>query len=88
MTPARLALDEETVDGRVVREVAWFDDGTVQVFEGGLLVEARPQTALEASRFVVSDAPADVRLDALLSDLAKATSLAQVRAAAAKAAEA
>lgn len=32
--------------------------------------------------------PADGRLDALLSDLAKATSLAQVRAAAAKAAEA
>ena len=85
---ARLALDEETADGQVVREAAWFDDGTVEVWESGVLVESREQTDLEASRFVVSDAPADVRLDALIADLAKATTLAQVRAAAAKAAEA
>lgn len=89
MTPERLALDEETVDGQVVREVAWFDDGTVQVFESGVLVESRRQTEVEAARFTPVPQTDTDRLAALeaqnadlLAALAKATTLAQVRAAA------
>ena len=91
MSPTRLALDEETVDGQVVREVAWFDDGTVEVFESGVLVESRQQTEVEAARFAPPiDQSADERVAALeaqnaalIAALAKATSLAQIRAAAA-----
>lgn len=91
MSPTRLALDEETADGRVVREVAWFDDGTVEVFESGVLVESRQQTEVEAARFAPPiDQSADERVAALeaqnaalIAALAKATSLAQIRAAAA-----
>ena len=89
MTPGRLALDEETVDGQVVREVAWLDDGTVEFYEHGELVESRRQTEVEAARFVTpiqSDAERVAALEAqnaaLLAALSKATTLAQIRAAA------
>lgn len=89
MTPGRLALDEETVDGQVVREVAWLDDGTVRVFESGVLVESRTQTEVEAARFASPTDLADGRVAALeaqnaalLAALSKATTLAQIRAAA------
>ena len=90
MTPGRLALDEETVDGQVVREVAWLDDGTVQFYEHGELVESRRQTEVEAARFAPPTDLADERVAALeaqnaalLAALSKATTLAQIRAAAA-----
>ena len=89
MTPERLALDEETVDGQVARQVAWLDDGTVEFYEHGELVESRQQTEVEAARFAPDPqtdvdrlAALEAQNAALVAALAKATTLAQVRAAA------
>jgi len=73
----------QTPDGTVVEEVRWLSDGTVELHEHGKLVESRAQTAAEAARFAPPEPSADERLTVLVDALAKATSLAQIRAAAA-----
>lgn len=72
----------QTPDGTVVEEVRWLSDGTVELHEHGRLVESRAQTADEAARFAPPEPSADERLAVLVDALAKATTLAQVRAAA------
>lgn len=87
---AVLASDTvQTPDGAVVSETRWLDDGTVETYDGGKLVESRPQTADEAERFAprpLSDAERLAIVEAqnaeLLAKLAAVTTLAQVRAAA------
>jgi len=74
----------QTPDGTVVEEVRWLSDGTVELHEHGKLVESRPMTADESARFAP---PPPDPLATLIADLSKATTLAQVRAAAAKAAQ-
>lgn len=89
-----LASDDTYRDGAMVRSVRFFDDGTVEVVSDGKVVETRPQTDDEVDRFApVPPSDAD-RLAALeqqnadlLAALAKATTLAQVRAAAVNAAD-
>ncbi len=72
-----------TTDGRLVEVTRFYDDGTAVLERDGNLVESRPMTLAEAARF----APAPDPLATLIADLSKATTLAQVRAAAVNAAE-
>ena len=83
--PAVLASDTvQNGDGVILSEGRWLDDGTVEFFEGGKLVESRPRTAEESERFAP---PAPDPLSVLIADLSKVATLAQVRAAAVKAAD-
>ncbi len=84
----------QDLDGTVLSEARWLADGTVELYEAGALVESRRQTADEAERFAPrppSDAERLAVLEAqnavLLEALAKATTVAQIRDAATKAAE-
>lgn len=71
-----------TTDGHLVEVTRFYDDGTAVLERDGEVVESRPMTADESARF----APPPDPLATLIADLAKATTLAQVRAAAVKAA--
>ena len=84
----------QDLDGTVLSEIRWLDDGTVELYEAGALVESRRQTEVEAERFAprpLSDAERLAVLEAqnaaLLDALAKVTTVAAVRAAAAKASD-
>lgn len=74
----------DTMGWCVEAEVIDLDAGTVTFERDGKVVESRPMTADEVARFAP---PPPDPLAALLADLAKATTLAQVRAAATKAAD-
>lgn len=78
----------------VEAEVIDLDAGTVTIEKNGKVSGTRPLTADEAAMYAPSPPPVDDRLSALeatnaalLADLAKATTLAAVRAAAAKASD-
>lgn len=77
----------QDLDGNLLAEVRWLDNGTVEFHEAGKLVEARPQTADEAAMFAPAPLTAEERLAVLVDALAKVTNIAQVRAAAEKALE-
>lgn len=87
--------NEVFADGVCVEaEVVDLAAGTVSIEVGGKVVETRPVTEEEIARYAPPAPPLDDRLAALeatnaelLDALAKATTLAQVRAAAAKAAD-
>lgn len=82
----RLALDEESVAGTVVRTVAYYSDGTAVETLNGVAGDPRPQTDAEQARFAY--VPPRDRLEVLLEALAEATTLDEVRAAAQAATEA
>lgn len=74
----------------VEAEVIDLDAGTVTIEKNGKVSATRPLTADEAARYAPSPPPVDDRLSALeatnaelLAALARVTSLAQIRAAAA-----
>lgn len=75
----------QTLDGTITAEVRWMDDGTVEVHEGGKLIERRRQTGEEAARLLPPPRTDTERLDALVDALASVSSMAEVRAAARKA---
>lgn len=66
----------------VEAEVIDLDAGTVTIEKNGKVVESRQLTAEEAARFAPPPPSADERLADLLAALSKATTLAQIRAAA------
>lgn len=75
--------NESFVNGVCVEaEVIDLDAGTVTFERDGKVVESRPLTPDEATRFAPPPPSADERLEVLVDALAKATTLAQVRAAA------
>lgn len=84
-----LASDDTWRDGTLIQATRFYADGTVTVEENGKVVESRRQTDEEAARFAPappSDADRVAALEAqnaaLLAALSKATTLAQIRAAA------
>ena len=78
-----LAPDGTLIESTVVD----LDAGTITYEVDGKVVESRQLTAEEAARYAPPPPSADERLADLLAALSKATTLAQIRAAAAKAAE-
>ncbi len=75
--------NESFVGGVCVEaEVIDLDAGTVAYEVDGKVVESRQLTAEEAARFAPPPPSADERLADLLAALSKATTLAQIRAAA------
>lgn len=84
----------QDLGGVILWETRWLDDGTVELYEAGALVESRRRTAEETERFAArpaSDADRLAALEAqnaaLLDALAKVTTVAAVRAAAVEAKE-
>lgn len=78
-----LAPDGTLIESTVVD----LDAGTITYEVDGKVVESRQLTAEEAAQFAPPPPSAEERLADLLADLAKATTLAQIRAAATKAAD-
>ena len=80
--------NERFEDGVCVEaEVIDLDAGTVTIEKNGKVSATRPLTAEEAARYAPPPPSADERLADLLAALSKATTLAQIRAAAANAAD-
>lgn len=79
----RLSADGEVLESTVID----LDAGTITYEVDGKVVESRQLTAEEAARYAPPPPSADERLADLLAALSKATTLAQIRAAAAKAAD-
>lgn len=78
---AVLASDTvQDLDGNVLSEVRWLDDGTVERYEAGRLVESREQTGDEAERFAPAPLTTEEKVDVLLEAMDQAATYAQLRA--------
>ena len=83
-----MIVNEHSHEGRIIRrDLIDLDAGSVTFEVDGKSVETRPLTPAEVAAFTPPPVSDDDRLADLLADLSKATTLAQVRAAAAKAAD-